>query len=439
MKTRVLVLFLLFFLGFKAWSDNLRVPGIDFYHYWGVAKAQQLSPVRLASPYVQADAYAAVLNQHAASVNAPRLEAANAYRQSLDLTGTPLLYTFFATLPRNYGLALASYQGLQVVMFIAGIVLIGALKGQMRGFLSLALALVATYAPFSVELGVGNLNALQLLLVVLATLLVEKAAMGAPRERVKTAALGTCLFIFIVLLKPNLLLAILFLCVSFGLRYGIPKVVAPVAVAFIGFILATTSGFLGSSRVWLDWYGLLSSSKDRLTYPIEAGNFSVTFLLSTLSGLDIAASVLVVVVLLSGSFCCAMIGFALGKRCTISRGIAAMVEVGRSPGLMVNLALTATLMVSPLVWSHYYILLLFPILWLLDFGRWGVKNVVGLLSLGFASGILLKLAAIGWVPGPEIQALSFCMGCLLAWVGLLWVVVETAKTGLEKSLANVPT
>ncbi|WP_215609394.1 hypothetical protein [Leptothoe spongobia] len=388
----------------------------------------------MASPYIHPDAYATVLNRYTASVDNPRLKAANAYRQVLDLTGTPLLYTLFATLPKHYGRALASYQCLQILMFVTAIVLIGILKGQPHGFWPLALVLSATFVPFTVDLGVANLNAIQLFLVTISTLLVDRATGGIPRERTKSGVIVLCLFIFIVLLKPSLLLPILFLGLAFGLKYGIPKltVLVPVGMAFIALIVASTSIFLGSSRVWLDWYETLSSSKDRLTYPIEAGNFSTTWLLSSVSQIDISAAVLGIFSLLAISLGGAVILPALRKKIAIHQSIHVMAEIIKNTGLVVSLALTATLALSPLVWSHYYTLLLFPILWLFDFGRWSAKNIVGLLSLIFSGGILLKIIAVVWLPSPELRSLNFCIGCLLVWVGLLLAVVEMANKRLGK-------
>jgi hypothetical protein len=435
MKAKILVLLLLFFLSFNAWASNLREPGIDFYYFWGVPKAQQLSPVQLSSPYLYPDTYADVLNQYANRTNDKRLKSVNAYRQTLDMTATPLLYTFFASFPKSYTWALSSYQGLQIVLFVAAIVLIGVFKGQPDNFLPLGLVLsAAAFVPFTVDLKVANLNAIQLFLLVLTTLFVDRVARNHPRKHLKSGLIILCLSIFMVLLKPNLLLPFVFLCLSFVLRYGIPRltVLLPVSAAFTALIVLSTSTLLGSSRVWLDWYQIVSSSKDRLIYPIEGGNFSTTLLVSSISQVDTFVVVLGVLLILAISLCGAVVIPVLGKKLTMVNGVYIVTDIFKDTGLVVNLALTATLALSPLVWLHYYTLLLFPILWLLDFGRWSIKNLIALASLILLSGILIKAVQLAWMLSPEQQSLGYCIGCFLVWIGLLLAVSETVNKRLKQ-------
>ena len=427
MDVKILGLILLACISFNTWVDYLQIPGVDFYHYWGVAKAQQLSPSPLNSPYIATDTYAEVLNRYAETIEDKRLRAANAYRRTLDLTGTPLLYTFFAILPENYTRAIVSFRFFQLILFILAILLIGVLQNCSDNFLTLALVLSVTFIPFLIDLRVGNLNAIQLFLIIISTLLVDRANCHHSHQRLHSGLIATCLFIFITLLKPNLILPLSALSISFLVRYGVPKltVLIPAGIAFSTLLILLTSVFLGSSQVWLDWYSLVSN-RDRLAYSLVSDNFSTPLLISHHYNLDIYAAVAVLAAFLAISLGSAILISAFKRGLAVGDSLNVMLDLFRDTGLTVSIAMTVTIALSPLVWVHYYTLLLLPALWVINPNRYCRRaNWFSLIAIAYSGGIILQLlSSLRITLSPELHATSFILGWVFVWARILLIVLN---------------
>ena len=430
MNVKILSLVLLTLISFNTWLNYLHFPGFDFYHYWGVAKAQQLSPEPLTSPYVAPDTYADILNQYTEKSSDQRLREANTYRRTLDLTGTPLLYSFFSILPENYTQAIISFRFLQLILFIFAVFLIGILQGDSDNFLTLSLILSVTFLPFIIDLRVGNLNTIQLFLIATSTILVDRVNGHHPKQRLYSGLIFTCLFIFISLLKPNLILIMLALGISFVVRYGVPKLIVLLSVsgAFSALLIVLTNAFLGSPRVWLDWYDLASSSKDRLIYPIEAGNYSATLLISQLYNINIFAATASVAAFLAISMGGVILISAFKRSFTIGKSFNVLLEIFKDPGLTVSIAVTVTIALSPLVWVHYYTLLLAPILLTINVKRYCKRGSwLSLLAIAASGGIILQLLNFRLELSPELHATSFILGWIFVWGRILLIVLNLPK------------
>ncbi|MEM7066289.1 MAG: glycosyltransferase 87 family protein [Cyanobacteria bacterium P01_B01_bin.77] len=428
MNAKVLSLVLLVFISLNTWVERLPLAGIDFYHYWGVTKAQQLSPTSLQNPYASTGAYANVLNQHAATTDDQILQAANAYRRTLDLTGTPLLYTAFAFLPKNYSLAIKGFRLVQLVLFVAAIFVIGRLRGGSRGFTLLAIVLSITFSPFLSDVAVGNLNAIQLFWLAISTLLVEQAQPQTPQQQLRFGVIALCSFIFLTLFKPNLLLPLLLLGIVFIAKYGLPRlaVLVPTGVLFTALLVVVTNLCLGSSHVWLDWYSLVSASQERLAYPIAAGNYSTTLLLSQLYDIDIYAAVTAVASFLVISFASVvMLTAARQEGKLLQKGWHICLNLLQNSGFIVSSAVTITFALSPLLWAHYYTLMLLPTLWLMDIRRpWCLANCLSLLAVLCSGGILVPWINRWLELTPELYAASFMVSWVWVWSGLMVTVLN---------------
>lgn len=438
MNAKILSLVLLVLLSLNTWGTRLPIAGIDFYHYWGVAKAPQLSASPLQNPYVSSAAYADALNQHADTSADQILKEANDYRRTLDLTGTPLLYTAFSILPINYSLAIKGFRLVQLVLFVAAILGIGYLQGNSRDFIVLALVLSATFLPFLSDMTVGNLNAIQLFLLVALAVLIEHSPHQTAYARWRSGLIVLCCLIFITLLKPNLLLASLMLGIAFLANYGLPRptILIPGGLAFTALVVAITNLCLGSSRVWLDWYELVSASQDRLAYPIEAGNYSTALLLAQLYQLDIVTAVNAIAVFLIISLGSIVAIAATKQEGPLLRSSRAIVlSILQDTGLMVSMAVVATIALSPLVWAHYYTLLLLPALWLLDPRRSGrLENWLSLLAIICSGGVLDQLLSLWFVLSPEAYSASFMLGWVWVWIGLLLTLLHRPVRALEPTI-----
>ncbi len=441
MKPKILSLILLAFLSLNIWLDHLESPGIDFYIYWSVAKAQQLRPALLASPYLEPDAYAAVLNQHVDQTSDDLLRGANAYRRTLDMTNTPLLHTFFSILPSDYTKAINFFRFSQLWLFITSIVLIGFFRGFSFNFLALGLVLSAIFLPFHIDMRVGNLSSIQLFLMTISTLLVDRLDNSSLKKRFRGGLAAICLFIFIALLKPNLLLVMAALSLSFLARHGIPKPIAlvPLSLLFGLFLIAMTNIFLGSAWVWVDWLRAISQSQDRLAYPIEAGNTSSVLLISHGLNIDIYTAMIAVAVFLCVSLGGVIVFSASQKGPIYTNIIGVFLSIFKDSGLAVSLALTATFALSPLVWTHYYNLLLLPALWMLTIDRdWNVLGWISVFSIVFSGGILIQFLSRILTLSIEFHSINFGLAWMLIWLGnLIWIMrISSDKPG--ERLVTVP-
>lgn len=257
-------------------------PGMDFYQFWGVSKALKLSDHNLKSPYDENEKYAGILTAYADRSSDARLKQANGYhRQAMDLTGTPLFYAIFALLPANYTFAFGIYQTLQIVLFIASVVLLGSIYNKLKGgLLSLALLLVLIYEPLLSDLRVGNFNSIQLFALVLLIMFAGRMARSAHNPLIPSV-IFMCSLVFITLLKPNLSLVTLLLAVHLWALRGtrIFSIASAVSGAFCAFIIVLTCLRFNSWLVWLDWYNFLKGvNGTKLFYPISQGNYATVLL-----------------------------------------------------------------------------------------------------------------------------------------------------------------
>jgi hypothetical protein len=430
---KILCLILIIPLIINTWVRAQQLPGIDFYHYWGVAKAHQFSQETLQSPYIHHGRYFEILKQYAADTPDQKLREATDHREALDLTGTPLLYAAFAGLPENYSTALTTFRLVQLAAFITAVVLIGCFSNAGIDYLLIALILSASFLPFILDLKVSNLNSIQLLAVTGLTLFVDKAR-AHPRKRVFFNSIVLVFsLIFLNLLKPNLLLVALSLLTSFFFRYGLPKirVLLPISGAFCALIILTSNLFFGSSRVWLDWYDLVAGSKDRLAYPVLIGNCSIPLMISRLSGLDLGLAIMLVAAGLGASLMLVMTRATDVKSMAKANRWQLVSDLFKNTPLCVGFAIAITIALSPLVWLHYYTLLLLPTLWLLSV-PWGWKPApwLGGVAIVLASGGIPNSLVSFMEVAPAFAIASYVTGWLCLWLGLLGILFKGLKTAI---------
>src|SRR5215469_7712867 len=141
-----------------------RVSGIDFYGYWRVAAARRATDEALGAPYRNRRRYRDTLAQAAEGSDDARFREISRAGRRQQFTGSPLLYVVFAALPSNYSAALLLFQILQVLAFVAAIVILGIVY-RYPPFSTLCLGLLLFLGSGSVfaDLRVGNLGCLQLL------------------------------------------------------------------------------------------------------------------------------------------------------------------------------------------------------------------------------------------------------------------------------------
>ncbi|MBI5328751.1 MAG: hypothetical protein HZB80_10775 [Deltaproteobacteria bacterium] len=172
--------------------------------------------------------------------------------------------------------------------------------------------------------------------------------------------------------------------------------------------------------VWLDWYNYLKGvDGTKLFFPISQGNYAPILLLSRIFNKSYFVITVIIVCVLSFSVAIALI-MSLSKDKLNAKGICqSIIRLLHNPHLVVSLGITATLILSPLVWFHYYLLSLVPAIWLLS-GRhyWRHSSKAGGLSILLTSNVPISLVVFlfGYV---SIVPYGVASGLFFLWLGVL--------------------
>ena len=407
------------------WPTLSSQPGIDFYQFWGVAKAQRESGYRLSSPYRNLDGYQQAFHSMAVASKDPLLIAAVHFREKPDLTGTPLLYYVFGSITGdNYRVALVKHAAWLLAAFLCGAFLLIRSQGEPIPYAAAFSALlVPAFVPFFADLKAGNLNALQFLYLILLAQCVQRyGKTPLARRRALFAAGVAVALVLLTLLKPNVVGATLLLgCCLFHLSASRVRVFAAVAASIGGLVLITLPClFFGSASVWEDWLHGPVVDVEHVTYPVMYGNCSTVALLHELFDVPVAVSVALIALFLTAVAWISIRPFARQAAAHQSRA-AVLDAVLANPFLCAGLGITGLFAVSPLVWVHYFVLLLMPALWICS-----NKTVpVGTRMLGWLA--LLLMADVprwiysllaGTVPPLAVDLLHGCIW-IPVWIGLL--------------------
>ncbi len=446
-----LVVILLALVAFKSYSFSVfSNPGIDFYHFWNVPAALKLGGDRLANPYLRGDQYAQVLNEYSDTVlSDAKLTLANRHRRIPDLTGSPLLYTIFSVLPKDYSEALALFRTFEVVLFFVAIVLLGSLYRYERS-LSVTFALVLLLAADHLknDLALGNINIL--LLCGLACALTVSPDL---RERPFLPTLilsGGFLtgLAFLTLLKPLVFLPCVLLAIGLWQGQNIKTALSSSTVALLStaVLLLIPCLYFRSWSVWWNWYtSIYGANHQRLFYPVAEGNFSFALIASDWLQVSYVPLALLVLAMLIVSIFLVIIP----RRRTERRGwarpgadSAALCNACRNPHFLASMGIVITFALSPLSWIHYYMLLLIPGWWLASLSAMShFVALLGLTALIMSSGALDHLFIIlQWgTLIPVARALSW----LPAWIGILLFIrayapAESSRRSVDPQGPSAP-
>ncbi len=342
----------------KARSDFPYQFGIDFYQFWGVPFAQRAGPIEH-SPYVDVDGYAQVLNGISDASSSAKLHAANAARRHLEPMGTPFLYASFGAFPDNYESAQALFTTLQYLAAGLGVFLLARLRG-LGPWLSawIAMLMELTFWPFLLEVKVGNVNSLQLAVV---AALVYIAAKRAYTGRALVDGLFLGALALLVAFKPNTPWIALAFALHYGAVHGARRLFAGAAVAGALMVAAWGIGawFFHDAGVWGEWLRLARGMDTAIPLTVAQGNMSLAKLLSDRTG---ALGAVGFGLVLAGAM---GVAFALAMSAGGLRSLgAAARRAFADPWFAASIGVLFTFATSPLVWPHYLLLALVPILWL---------------------------------------------------------------------------
>jgi len=398
---------LLFASAFEAFPEQ---PGADFYQFWGVPMGKRLMAAHDShqSPYVNPEGYASELNGAVQFSRSEKLHAANALRRTLEPMGTPFLYAVFAVFPDDYDAAQAIYVALLYLGAGFGVFALARLRGlSFRWAACVAFAVELTFAPFMIDVRAANVNSLQLALIAaLVWIAARDFRVGNPLAEGLFLAVLAPLVIF----KPNTLWIALALAIQFVLTRDRRTGLAGIGLALLSSVVALAIGaaYFGSTSTWGEWLGFARRLQSELPLTLEQGNESIAMWLSRHAGTYGAAGYGVILGLaLLVAFALAMT--AMGRRTDLLGATAK--RAFSSPGFAASVGVLFTFATSPLVWSHYFVLALVPILWLVGrdgirgVGTWGAaicylalaRETVDLLVAGGHMAVLYAITMLSWI------------------------------------------
>jgi hypothetical protein len=407
----------------------------DFYQYWGVSVAYRMKGAALGNPYADYGRYHAALSEYATASGDPRLTALHRMSARPGFTATPFLYMLLGALPADYSRAATLFHVLQVLLFVAAVILLGVLcRYPLFPVLCLALVLVLASGPVSSDLRVGNLGCFQF------AALTGLLALTVRLRRSPHVALGAAVLTGLTLLviaKPNVAPAVAAMALSvwwaLGIRFAAIAAI-PAALAAV-LALLISSSYFGSWTVWLAWYRVVFGHNPySLVRPAVGGNYASSRLLSSWLHLDVWLVVALTSAVLALSLIAVVAWAANGSGRDRARLV--MSALGRAfddPRLAAAIGVTICIALPPLFWYHYYVIAIIPGLWLLNSGA-GPSSLAlwGFAALALSSGVLNVLfLPLGWTAAVQASA-------ALSWIPLWGGILHRLHSSERVPVAAAP-
>lgn len=354
-----LVLVLLAALGlFTNWNYAQQMVGIDYYVAWTVADTiRNDGDYRIYNRQDRRQMVQDYRKKARAEEGDPR-RAMVAKQSFPDVTASPFLYsTVYMVSTSNYDTSLSIWSALSLISFTAAILLFCRLLGfSVSASLIIFVPLIFWMTAFDSDLRVANVNGIQLGLLALAFFLLSRDA--------KTAyllAAGT-LIAMIVALKPNLapiswLLLGVWLIRGEGRKFLLGMLGMAVGALFA---VGVSSLIFGDIGIWYEWLDRLFRLT-RMDVPASAGNYDMLRSLGQTAGssnLRLGARGQIAV---AAGVCALTLGFLWWGRKRDKTPYAQAPEADRERerieyAQLIGMGCLIQMLVSPLVWLHYYVL-----------------------------------------------------------------------------------
>jgi len=339
----------------------------------------------------------------------------------------------FAALPGDYTHALLLFHLLQILLFLAAVVLLGRLyRYQTLPLLCLALLFVLASGPLSSDQRVGNLGCFQLFALTALLALADRLP-HAPRPAVVSALLLTGL-ILLVIAKPNVALVGGIMAAHVWSARGSRSFAIAAVPAVLGgaAAVAVACVYFHSWTTWPEWYRFVHGANPyMLVRPVAQGNYSTPLLLSSWIHADVWRVAAVVAAGLAASVIAVIAASATREARTLAALGGALRRVFDEPRLAMAIGITLTIALSPLFWYHYYLLVIIPGLWLLNTSS---GSLCGLAALGLSAGILNVLFLPFGLTDAAVVAAA--LSWLPLWVGILLRLYERGTR--ETAVPSLP-
>ena len=405
--------------------------GIDFYQFWGVPLARHAGAIA-ETPYVDPSRYARMLNEMADSSANAKFRDANRLRRSLEPMATPFLYAVFSVFGPDYEPAQRIYTAILYAAAGLAVFALARLRGLGASMAAcVALLVLLTFNPFAQDVRAGNVNSLQLAVLV-ALVAVSARRWFSGNDWIDGLYLGV--LALLVAFKPNTP----WIALALGLHYLALRGVRAFAIGAIEAAIFALTAFaigaaaFGGAHAWSEWLQLARGMDGSgMMLPFERGNLALALVASRLSpafgpvgwGLVLVAVVALALVLAFTD---------RGQRGDLLAPAAR--RAFADPWFAASVGIVLTFAASPLVWPHYHVLALIPIAWLL----WPDRACAACTWGAAACYVVLSRAVID--PLVALQAFNALqLLSLLSWLALLPGLIAHATRSRELAAATTGT
>ena len=185
----------------------------------------------------------------------PMFQRVSRHATPPNFTATPFAYTLFALLPSNYTQASLLYLSLQIVLFIAAVIIVGVVYGYPAfPLVCLSLLLMLSSGPLNSDLRLGNLGCVQFIILAIVLALADRLRDARPSGILGGIVLSGVTLL--VLIKPNVALVLVFLVLHLWVARGTRFLVMAAWPAALcgGAAVILSSLYFGSWTVWQEWY-----------------------------------------------------------------------------------------------------------------------------------------------------------------------------------------
>lgn len=290
-------------------------------------------------------------------------------------------------------------------------------------WLGLIILCTSYFEPLHSELRVANVGRLQLAMLAI-YVLSHRGQPGTRRAIIIGFLLGLA-----VMFKPNLSLVALCLALQWILLgrsrtllwQGLGGVIAGAVAVLV------SSLFFGGVQCWAHWLSYVGAFPES-RIALELGNYGIARLVKESIGVEASALLLIVFLL--------VIGLVVYRE---KRRSSARLNEGPDHALEgrgVALGCLLSLLVSPLVWIHYYILMIPPIMYLLrpirnenanSSGSFLVRRLFPVVAIAALS--VNPFLVLGQLFGKNIYSAVPCLMPFLALFLFVLIVVDAVRSG----------
>jgi len=339
-----------------AWLSAARYPTIDFFSFWSVSQALAQKPgIPIYSVEGQREMASLAVNRAATSAASDLQRRATSmvlrlYDSRIDAISSPVLYTAVGLFSSgNFPVDQKRFLLVSMLcLFSAVLLLTNLLRLTALEIFLLLSFLFWNYEPVSSDLSTGNVNSIQLFAI---TLFIFCVARSKPLLAGLTIGAVTAF-------KPTTLMviAIAVVIALVDRDYKQPLRMLAGCITAIAASVLVSSAYFGNPAIWLHFLRNLPQTLGGTYYSVESGNVSLPALLF---GPSRGPSSVIYLILLS-----ALVWILVSSRApavnpspltTSSTCASFRVHVAFAAG---GCGCAIMLLSSPLVWQHYYVLLL---------------------------------------------------------------------------------